>query len=100
MLKFHTKSCTDWRCPFGINGALPEGAVMYTIVYILYAENLDGPTAGTRVKDSDGSVFSLPCIPGEANIIRSGESDPSAFSHAGPLNIRASRRALALAATF
>ena len=51
--------------------------MMFTIVYILYTENLDGPTAGTRVKDEDGTIFSLPCIAGEGNIIRSGESDPS-----------------------
>ena len=75
-------------CPFGINGALPEGSVMFTIVYILYTENLDGPTAGTRVRDADGTIFSLPCIAGEGNIIRSGESDDNAFFHSGPLNIR------------
>ena len=75
-------------CPFGINGELPEGAIMFTIVYILYTENLDGPTAGTRVKDSDGTIFSLPCIAGEGNIIRSGESDANAFFHSGPLNIQ------------
>merc|ERR1712185_255006 len=62
--------------------------MMFTIVYILYTENLDGPTAGTRVKDEDGTIFSLPCIAGEGNIIRSGESDESAFFHSGPLNIR------------
>ena len=28
--------------------------------YILYTENLNGPTAGTRVRDSDGTIFSLP----------------------------------------
>ena len=61
---------------------------MFTIVYILFTENLDGPTAGTRVRDSDGTIFSLPCIAGEGNIIRSGESDPNAFFHSGPLNIR------------
>ena len=75
-------------CPFGINGRLPDGSMMFTIVYILYTENLDGPTAGTRVKDEDGTIFSLPCIAGEGNIIRSGESDESAFFHSGPLNIR------------
>ena len=75
-------------CPFGINGVLPEGSIMFTIVYILFTENLDGPTAGTRVRDSDGTIFSLPCIAGEGNIIRSGESDPNAFFHSGPLNIR------------
>ena len=62
--------------------------MMFTIVYILYTENLDGPTAGTRVKDEDGTIFSLPCIAGEGNIIRSGESDDNAFFHSGPLNIR------------
>ena len=30
-------------------GVLPEGSIMFTIVYILFTENLDGPTAGTRV---------------------------------------------------
>ena len=47
-------------CPFGINGALPENSIMFTIVYILYTENLDGPTAGTRVKDDDGTSISPP----------------------------------------
>lgn len=75
-------------CPFGINGALPPGALMFTIVYILYTENLNGPTAGTRVRDEDGTVYSLPCIAGEGNIIRSGESDNNAFFHSGPLNIQ------------
>ena len=75
-------------CPFGINGALPENSVMFTIVYILYTENLDGPTAGTRVKDDDGTSISLPCVAGEGNVIRSGESDSDAFFHSGPLNIR------------
>ena len=75
-------------CPFGINGALPENSIMFTIVYILYTENLDTPTAGTRAKDADGTSISLPCVAGEANIIRSGESDAYAFFHSGPLNIR------------
>ena len=75
-------------CPFGINGELPSGSLMFTIVYILYTENLNGPTAGTRVRDDDGPVFSLPCIAGEGNIIRSGESDANAFFHSGPLNIQ------------
>ena len=75
-------------CPFGINGALPENSIMFTIVYILYTENLDGPTAGTRVKDDDGTSVSLPCVAGEGNVIRSGESDGDAFLHSGPLNIR------------
>ena len=75
-------------CPFGINGALPEDAIMFTIVYILHAENLDWPTAGTRVKDDDGTSVSLPCVAGEANVIRSGESDADAFLHSGPLNMR------------
>ena len=69
-------------------GELPEGSLMFTIVYILFTENLDGPTAGTRVRDADGTIFSLPCIAGEGNIIRSGESDQNAFFHSGPLNIR------------
>ena len=46
------------------------------------------PTAGTRVRDKDGTIISLPCIAGEGNIIRSGESDDNAFFHSGPLNIR------------
>jgi len=75
-------------CPFGINGALPEGSLMFTTVYILYTENLNGPTAGTRVRDSDGTIFSLPCIAGEGNTIRSGESDTNIFFHSGPLNIK------------
>ena len=75
-------------CPFGINGALPENSIMFTIVYILYTENLDGPTAGTRVKDDDGTSISLPCVAGEGNVIRSGESDNDAFFHSGPLNIQ------------
>ena len=33
-------------------GELPEGSIMFTIVYILFTENLDGPTAGTRVRDA------------------------------------------------
>lgn len=70
-------------CPFGINGDLPPGSLMFTIVYILYTENLNGPTAGTRVRDDDGTVFSLPCVAGEGNIIRSGESDANAFFHSG-----------------
>ena len=32
-------------CPFGINGVLPDGSTMFTIVYILFTENLDGPTS-------------------------------------------------------
>ena len=60
---------------------------MFTIVYILYAENLDWPTAGTRVKDADGTSASLPCVAGEANVIRSGESDGDAFLHSGPLKL-------------
>jgi len=87
-------------CPFGINGALPEGSLMFTTVYILYTENLDGPTAGTRVRDDDGelcradgcvgrsTIANLPCIAGEGNTIRSGESDQNIFFHSGPLNIR------------
>ena len=64
-----------------------EDAIMFTIVYILYAENLDWPTAGTRVKDADGTSASLPCVAGEANVIRSGESDGDAFLHSGPLKL-------------
>ena len=41
-----------------------------------------------RADDADGTIFSLPCIAGEGNIIRSGESDQNAFFHSGPLNIR------------
>ena len=36
-------------CPFGINGALPEGSMMFTIVYILYTENLDGVSSSTSL---------------------------------------------------
>ena len=61
---------------------------MTTLVFILYTENLDWPTAGTRVLESDGSYASLPCIAGEGNLIRSGESDQDVFFHSGPLNIQ------------
>lgn len=75
-------------CPFGINGALPEGSIMFTLVYILYTENLDFPTAGTRVKDEKGNIFQLPCEAGRGNMIRSGEDDANTFFHSGPLNIK------------
>ena len=88
---FNTKKGGLWHkdtCPFGVNGAVPPGAAMYTIVYILYIENLDPPSAGTRMKDSDGSWAQLPCVAGEANIIRSGETDMHVGQHSGPLNIK------------
>ena len=88
---FNAKKGGLWHkdtCPFGVSGAVPHDAVMYTIVYILYIENLDFPTAGTRMKDSDGSWAQLPCVAGEANIIRSGETDMHVGQHSGPLQIK------------
>lgn len=75
-------------CPFGINGALPKDAIMFTLVFILYTENLNLPSAGTRVKDMNGEVSQLPCEPGKGNLIRSGEDDQHTFYHAGPLQIK------------
>ena len=34
--------------PWGIGGAVPEGSIMFTLVYILDLENVDPETAGTR----------------------------------------------------
>ena len=35
-------------CPFGINGALPEGSMMFTIVYFVHGK-LDGVSSSTSL---------------------------------------------------
>lgn len=72
-------------CPFGIGGGVPEGGLQMTVVYVPWAENLDLSQSGTRLKDRFKKTHEMLCIPGTANIMRSGENDPYAPWHAGPI---------------
>jgi len=72
-------------CPFGIGGGVPQGGWQLTSVYVLYADNMDLSQSGTRLKDRFGKTHEMPCLPGTANIMRSGENDPFSPWHAGPV---------------
>jgi len=72
-------------CPFGIGGGVPQESWQLTSVYVLYADNMDLSRSGTRLKDRFGKTHDMPCIPGTANIMRSGENDPFSPWHAGPV---------------
>ena len=41
--------------------------------------------SGTRLKDRFDEPHNMPCVPGTANVIRSGENDQYSPWHAGPL---------------
>merc|ERR550539_246385 len=72
-------------CPFGIGGSVPRESWQLTSVYVLYADNMDLSSSGTRLKDRFGITHDMPCLPGTANIMRSGENDPLSPWHAGPV---------------
>ena len=44
------------RPPLRCKDEAIDARLRFTTVYILYTENLDGPPAGTRVRDDDGEL--------------------------------------------